>query len=271
MDIKLKVLLGILGAAFIASAVFGIHLHHVYRGFVASTTSGEPTYPLSVRQSFGEQITASLRANDARVAIVSRAGQKREKLPEGIAFTHSAFWALQDDGSYAVYNLYHGEENRLISSLVTDDPSAFLKLTQEPDAGILIPTLAAQDRLVEYITSARYGEMHQVNYSLISNPFDSRYQNCNEFMLDSLAAALWDMSATQAIKTRLRESLKPSEIKVSWLRRIIGPKVDERLIMSDHGNKVYTATRQTLGQFLESQDALALDYILPLAVDDAED
>ncbi len=188
MTLWLKLLILLFAGLFVASSIFGLHLHSVYSGFVASTSTGEPTYSQNAREGFGKQITEELRRKDVRLAIVSRSGQARSKLPEGVAFTHSAFWLLNDDGVYDVYNLYHGEENRLISSLVVDGPAAFLRLTQEADVGILVPKLAAQDRLYSHIKSSKYGVMHQVNYSLISNPFDSRYQNCNEFILDEMAS-----------------------------------------------------------------------------------
>lgn len=268
MKLRWKIAWAVLLILFIGVSFFGWHLSTVYRGFVASTTTGEPTYSQPVRTSFGRQITQNLKDKDVKVAIVSRSGQAREKLPKGILFTHSAFWIANTSGGYDVYNLYHGDENRLISSLVTDTPADFLRLTQEPDAGILIPTLAAQDKINAYIKSPAYGAVHQINYSLISNPLDGRFQNCNEFMLDTLAALFWETQNTSKIKARLNTDLTPAVIKTSWTRRLIGPKVDERLIMTDQSRPIVTATRATLSQFLAAQSALAEDYVLPLTATD---
>ena len=266
MSLKWKIAWAVLLIIFIGVSLFGWRLSTIYRGFVASTDSGEPTYSKPVREDFGRQITQNLKAKGVKIAIVSRAGQAREKLPEGILFTHSAFWVANDKGGYDVWNLYHGEDNRLISSLVIDTAADFLRLTQEPDVGILVPSLAAQDRIVAYLKSAKYGAVHQVNYSLISNPLDGRFQNCNEFMLDTLAALFWGTENSSEIKARLNAELTPAVIKTSWARRTIGPKVDERLIMDDQGDIILTATRATLSQFLDTQDALAEDYVLPLIV-----
>lgn len=257
----------ILAAILLAGSLFGWHISGVYRGFVASTASGEPTYSEAARVSFGRQITQNLKDKGVKIAIISRSGQAREKLPRGILFTHSAFWLANDDGGYDVYNLYHGEENRLISSLVTDTPADFLRLTQEPDVGILVPSLTAQDALYAYVKSPDYGAMHQINYSLISNPLDARYQNCNEFMLDTMAAMFWDVKTANEVKARFTVTLTPATIDASWLRRTIGPKVDERLLMDDQDSQIFTTTRATLGRFLDSQKALAEDYILPLTLE----
>ena len=255
---------------FVAGSMFGWHVHTVYRMAVASSPMGEPLFERALLEDYGEQIISHLTNNDVKVAIISRAGQKRSKLPKGVEFTHSAFWVLEPkDGQprYVVYNLYHGEENRLISSLVKDQPADFLRLTREHDAGIIIPTAQAQDKIIDYITSPRYGEVHQVNYSLISNPFDPRLQNCNEFMLDSLAAMFWETPNSTDIKARYKGVLKPTELKASFIRRKVGPIVDERLIMDDHSEEIFTTTRQTLAQFLESQGALDKEYILDLKSD----
>ncbi len=255
-------------ALFVAGSLFGWNVHSVYRMAVASSPIGEPWFERELLEKYGESIISHLAENNVKAAIVSRSGQKRSKLPPGVAFTHSAFWLYEPnaDGTphYAVYNLYHGEENRLVSSLVKDSPADFLRLTREHDVGIIIPTQIVQNKILDYIGSSRYGEVHQVNYSLISNPFDSRYQNCNEFMLDSLAAMFWETPNTALIKTRLKKVLKPTELKASIIRRKVGPVVDERLIMTDHDGPILTTTRQTLAQFLDSQNGLKQDYVLDL-------
>lgn len=259
---------------FITGSFFGWHIHTVYRQAVASSPIGERLFERELLEGYGTRIIDELSSQKVRAAIISRSGQKRSKLPDGVMFTHSAFWIYEpkdiETGTapyYKVYNLYHGEENRLVSSLVKDDPADFLRLTREHDVGIIIPTEDTQDKLIAYINSPRYGEVHQVNYSLISNPYDSRFQNCNEFMLDSLAAMFWETPNTTEIKSRFETVLKPTELKASFARRKVGPIVDERLIMTDHEDKILTTTRQTLAQFLDSQGALERAYVLDLKSD----
>ncbi len=255
---------------FVFGSFFGWHIHTVYRMAVASSPIGEPLFERDLLEDYGKQIISHLTENNVQAAVISRAGQKRSKLPPGVEFTHSAFWVAETKNGrphYAVYNLYHGEDNRLISSLVKDDPADFLRLTREHDVGIIIPTEDAQSKLINYIRSPRYGEVHQVNYSLISNPFDPRLQNCNEFMLDSLAAMFWETPNSTDIKARYQNVLEPTELKASFVRRKIGPIVDERLIMNDHDDEIWTTTRQTLAQFLDSQGALEKAYVMDLNAD----
>lgn len=255
----------------IVSGAFAWQLRLVYHSWVASTSKGEPLFERALLEHYGDAIVKDLIEQDVKLAIISRSGQARDKLPPGVMYTHSAFWlrGTGPDGShvYRVYNLYHGEENRLISSLVVDDPADFLRLTREHDVGIIIPNRATQDALYTHIKSPAYSAVHQVNYSLISNPYDVRYQNCNEFMLDTMAAHFWNISDPQTIKQGYRGVLSPTELEASWVRRMFGPMIDERLIMDDHDDAILTTTRQTLSNFLQSENRLERAYVLDLESD----
>ena len=257
-----KVLLGLLviGVGF---GAFARHLDLEYRSLIASTSKGEPLFSADLLADYSAQVLAHLQDANVELAIISRAGQPRARLPDGIQYTHSAFW-LRNGDSYDVYNLYHGEDNRRISSLVTDKAVDFLRTARAHDVGVLIPKPAVQSKLAAHIKSVNYPRVHQVNYSMISNPFDTRYQNCNEFMLDVLAAFAWDEYDAKTLKTRLKSVLEPTEIKASFVRRHIAPIVDERLVMKDQGKKIMTVTRLDLQEFLESQDMLAKAYVLDL-------
>ena len=83
-------------------------------------------------------------------------------------------------------------------------------------------------------------------------------------MLDTLAAMVWNMTDTSKIKARFKNTLRPSELKASFIRRYIGPIVDERLIMDDHKDKIWTTTSQTLANFLSDEGLLENHYILDL-------
>jgi len=127
-----------------------------------------------------------------------------------------------------------------------------------------LPKPEIQAALSAHIKSKNYGRVHQKNYSLISNPLDIRFQNCNEFMLDVLAAFAWGEYDAAAIKDRLGKTFKPTEIKAGFVRRHIAPFVDERLVMADHGKQIFTTTRLDLKEFLESENMLDEAYILGL-------
>ena len=262
----MKPLLKILTAAtvllIIAVLGFGWHLKGIYEGYVASTDRGAALYSAEVLEDYGKQITRDLKAKNVEVAILSRAGQPRKNLPKGVDYTHSAFFVRQTGGDYYVFNLYHEQENRLRSYLKTDRAPHFLRLLQEPDAGIIIPDKKTQTELKAFIGSPAYTAMHTKNYSLISNPFDLRWQNCNEFMLYALGGFLWDTTDKTVVKEHLRKTIKPTPLSVSPVRRFYGPKIDERLILADHGKTIMTTTSSDLAELLSAEGRLVESYRL---------
>ena len=262
MSLTTKLIIAACIALLIAVFGYGWHIRTVYSGYVASTDSGDPLFPRETLEDYGQQILDELSRKNVQLAIVSRAGQTRDKLPDGVQYTHSAFFRRNADGGYDVYNLYHGEENRLRSTLVTDTPADFLRLLQERDSGILIPDAATQTLLYDFLESPEYHAVHQADYSLISNPLDLRWQNCNELMLYAIAAAIWNTTDRAVLRDKLSTTITPTELKVSTIRRHFGPMIDERLILDDHDKKVLTTTFGTLTQLFEKTGRLDESYKL---------
>ncbi|WP_394694245.1 DUF2145 domain-containing protein [Hyphobacterium sp.] len=219
---------------------------------------------------FSKQIERDLAAQQARLAIVFRAGESRDELPDGVRYTHGAFWIYQPietaggttEYGYAVYNLYHGEEDRLTSSLVQDWPIDFTLPDGNGQVGIIIPSPEMQRRLIALVASTDYAALHNPDYSLVSNPHDRRFQNCTEFMLDVIAAAAWQTTDIDRIKTNLRAHFRPAQIRLGLLTRIFGPMVDERFRTADHDGRIRTATWRTMADFMLENGLAANVYEL---------
>ena len=241
--------------------------------FGGGSSNHEIITPLTPDQAgdFADQIETELMARNAQAAIVFRTGRPRSKLPDGISYTHGGFWILSDvrlsDGSqgkaYAVYNLYHGEGDKILTSFLHQDwPADFAMGTAVEDVGVLIPDAMLQEKLRKVVRSPDYAQLHVTDYSLISNPFNAQYQNCNEFMLDVIASQIWADPIRGpldygAIKAKLKASFAATTIKPGLLMRFLGPQLDPRLRINDHaGGKIQTVTYESLGDFLESQKHL---------------
>ncbi len=222
---------------------------------------------------FSKQVEKDLASRGARVALVFRTGRPRDALPKGIEYTHGAFWvyrtvSTQDGGAqggYAVYNLYAGGPDsawpKTESRLIQDWPLDFVRGSAVDDLAIIIPAPELQRRLLTVIDSPAYERLHNKTYSLVSNPFEARYQNCTTFMLNVVAAALWQTDDQTRLSTNLRASFKPSLIPANGLTRLFGPMVDPRLRTDDHKGPVRTATYESLAQFLASHDLLQTAYV----------
>jgi hypothetical protein len=223
--------------------------------------------------AFSKQLERDLAKRGARVAMVFRAGRPRDSLPEGIAYTHGAFWVYRTirtaDGpsvsGYAVYNLYAGDGDdwpKTTSRLIQDFPMEFTRGSTVDDLGVVIPSPEAQRRIVAVIDSPTYAKVHIPAYSLVANPAARKYQNCNTFMLNVVAAALWNLDDPRQITARLKTGFKATPVEATNVVRFFGPIADSRLRTDDQMGALRTATFDSLAGFLADNQALQEKYVL---------
>ncbi|MGZ3378430.1 MAG: DUF2145 domain-containing protein [Phenylobacterium sp.] len=226
--------------------------------------------------TFSKQIERDLAARDARVAMVFRTGRPRSQLPDGIAYTHGAFWVYRtiatDDGrqlsGYAVYNLYAGDGHawpKNQSRLVQDYPFDFTRGSSVDDVAVIIPSPEMQRRIIAVIDSPTYEKLHNPAYSLVANPWASRFQNCNNFMLDVVGAAAWDTTDPARITADLKAHYQPTIVKAGPLMRLFGPIADSRLRTDDQKGPIRTATYESMSAFMDKNGLLQAAYSLNFA------
>jgi hypothetical protein len=240
----------------------------------ASTAAPARHFTPAQAAGFAKQVEQELASQDARVAIVFRAGRPRDQLRDGIAYTHGAFWVYGEingaDGKvykgYAVYNLYQEDRPGLPldqSYLKQDYPLDFMVGNQADDVGVIIPSPEMQRRILDVIRSPAYEDrLHVVKYSLVSNPFDPRYQNCTEFVLDVVASAAWQTSDYRQIKADLRAYFTPTLVHANILERTFGPLVNPRLKTDDQGGDIVTATYDSIAAFMTRYGLIERSYVL---------
>lgn len=241
-------------------------------GEAEAGSGATPVSPFPVEDSadFAKQIERELAGRGARIALVFRTGRAREDLPDGIRYTHGAFWIYSEMETqtgervrgYAVHNLYHGAEDRRRSHLAQDWPLNFTQGDVIGEVGIIVPSPEMQRRLLGLFASGDIDTLHQPDYSLISNPHDLRFQNCNEFMLDVLAAAAWETTHRDTLKTNLAAWYEPARVETSLLERMFGPSVDERVRLDDHRGAIRTATFASMGEFMTEFNLASAVYEL---------
>ncbi len=236
---------------------------------------GPDTIPVEDAAAFSKQIERRLAQDGARLALVFRSGQRLDELPEGVRFTHGAFWVLQDiiapNGDviqgYAVYNLYAGGDTDVApgrSALVQDFPYDFTAPMAEARAGVIIPSPEMQRRIVGIMASPTYAQLHNPSFSIVANPHDLRHQNCNEFYLDVIAAAAWEETDRAQIKANLAAYFEPAVIQTTWFQRTFGPMFNPRVQTDDHDSTVETTTFLSMAAFMQeyglSSDVYELTY-----------
>lgn len=222
--------------------------------------------------AFSKQMERDLADRGARVAIVFRAGRMRDQLPDGIAYTHGAFWVYRDiqtaDGQslkgYAVYNLYAGDGkawSKGESRLVQDFPLDFTRGSTVNDMAVIIPSPEMQRRILAVIDSPTYEKVHNPEYSLVANPWARKYQNCNNFMLNVIGAGIWETDNPDQITVNLKAHYKPTIVKANGLVRFFGPIADQRLRTDDQDATIRTATYESMAVFMRENKLLQDAYI----------
>ena len=154
-------------------------------------------------------------------------------MPKDMLFSHGGLWVRANDAGadYQTFNLYQGDGRRLPcdrSDLVEDTPEGFFTgSVAPPEAAVLVPTAAMQDRLLALLRSPAYAALHNPDYSLMANPFEHRHQNCTDFLLRLVVAARLDITDVDRIDAVIRREFKPTEVRLNPLVRTFG-SVDRR-------------------------------------------
>lgn len=213
---------------------------------------------------FAKRIEMAAAERGARVFIVARQGVPADALPKGIEFTHTALAVYSTitttDGrtlnGYAIHNLYQRADRLDRSELVQDYPADFFRAAHELKAGIAIPTPALQRRLLQVIQSETYRRLHNPRYSTLANPYDRRFQNCTEFVLDVLQAAIYRTGDIDVIKANNRAYFDAEPVRVAPLKLLFGSLTMEDLTLSDHSERVRTATFGSIVRYLDKYGLL---------------
>ncbi|MDR2239505.1 MAG: DUF2145 domain-containing protein [Zoogloeaceae bacterium] len=238
---------------------------HAASGFSsASSQAGEEAHfqPEQIIK-FAKKVEKEMAAKGAQVAVLARMGRPRSELPEGMHFTHVAFAVYSEittsDGrkvpGYAIYNLYQKNDHPDISELVQDFPVDFFAGVAELEAGIIVPSPELQQRLLGVITSPAYSALHDSRYSVIANPYTLGRQNCTEFVLDVINAAIYQTDDINKIKANEKAYFVAQKVNVSPFKLLLGAMFTKEVSTSDQEGTPVTATFETIGDYLKKYDA----------------
>ncbi|MCX7380629.1 MAG: DUF2145 domain-containing protein [Alphaproteobacteria bacterium] len=222
--------------------------------------------------TFAKKVERTIAGVGARVAIVGRVGVPPADLPEGMHFSHVGFAVYSQitlaDGrkvpGYAMYNLYQDDAKPDVSSLVQDYPADFFAAVAKLEAGIIIPSEELQTRLLDVIASPTYKALHDPHYSVIANPFTLGRQNCTEFVLDVVNAAIYRTGDPQKIKDAERAYFIAQPVNVNPFKLLLGSMFTAGVSMSDQepGKPPVTATFERISDYLRKYDAGSQTQIL---------
>lgn len=233
-------------------------------GFSSASLGGGETTHFKADEiiSFAKKVERTLASKGAHVAILARMGRPLNEMPPGMHFTHVAFIVYSQiqtaDGrhlpGYSIYNLYQYDDHPDKSRLVQDYPVDFFSGVAQMEAGILIPSAELQQRLIKLISSPAYASLHEPRYSVIANPYNEGRQNCTEFTLDVINAAIYQTTDIKQLKQVAQKFFVAQPVEVNPFKLMFGSVFSAEVAISDHPKKPVTATFERISEYLLKYD-----------------
>ncbi len=208
----------------------------------------------------------ALDASGAQAVLVSRAGQDLSKY--GMTYSHMGIvvrdhpagrWTVVHElnacgtASSALYN--EGLGNFFLSDLF------------RYQAQVLIPGAATQARLVQLAGSRTARRLHEPRYNMLSYVFSTQYQNSNQWVLETVAAAT---APAGEVETRdeaqawlKRSGFAPITVKVNSATRLGARMFRANVAFDDHpfdrrmAGQIDTVTTESIVRYVRANDAEA--------------
>ncbi len=222
----------------------------------------EPNFSPEAIAKFSKRVEKYAASEGASAFIIARRGRPVADMPKGIHFTHTAiaiYSSIQlDNGKiakgYAIHNLYQDAEKPEVSHLITDYPVDFFWGAYALEAGIIIPAPHVQNALINMFSADKAKLLHNPHYSVIANPFNSKRQNCTEYTLDVLNAAVYSTTNLAQLKVNAKAYFTPQKVHMSRAKLGLASMFSEGITLSDHGRKVETTTFGSLARYMNKYD-----------------
>jgi hypothetical protein len=163
----------------------GISMNVALAGRECTTRTPNPTETANA-VTLAQDVVKALDASGAQLALIGRVGS--DQTARGIRYTHVSF-ALRDHpkGRWTLTHLLNvcgqGTSDLYdegVGNFFLDEVFAF-------ESKVIVPNPAAQTALKAALLGPQKRAMHEREYSVIANPWSTRYQNSNNWALELLA------------------------------------------------------------------------------------
>lgn len=212
----------------------------------------------------------------SEVVLLARGGQDLSRF--GLTFSHLAF-AIRSTG--APWQVIH-ELNRCrgnASRIYREGLADFIGPTSaKSDVWVIVPSLKLQRSLAPILANdanvAR--RLHESSYSAVAYPFDTQFQNSNQWVLEVLGAALSTSDDTNIQRESVQAWLKSNDYRPSKLHLTLKERMAARTYapyanVIDHpaGERVSgnysVVTVDSVVDFLRRKDSVSADFAIKRA------
>lgn len=218
-----------------------------------------------------ENTRAALEESGARVALVSRIGQDLSRY--GQRYSHMG-WAVRDaQGRWLVtheLNTCGSAQSALydqgLANFFLDDMFLY-------ESRISIPSGAGAQRLAEMLASDAPQRLHSARYNMLSYAFSTAYQNSNQWVLETYAAANSEFRIGERGQAQAWLKLagyQPITVDVPATTRLGARMFSANIAFDDHpfgrrmAGQIDTVTVESVLRFVRQRDPALRESVITL-------
>ena len=158
----------------------------------------------------GGIIKAELENSGQRVALVARSGLDLSRF--GIRYSHAGVSLKASKNTpWSVRQLYYACDEQM-PRIFDQGTAGFLLGTDDPSIGyvsiVFLPPAEAAELERATLDDRRALQLLSSTYSANAYPFSVRYQNCNQWVMEMLAAAWGHLDESEDLRTQAQNWLK---------------------------------------------------------------
>ncbi len=221
----------------LARLVFPFLLLFTCHAHAGRSCSDAPPQPEAVRKGLDLALKTrnTLDASAAQTALVARVGKDLSRY--GLRYSHLAI-AWRDHPAGRWFVVHELNACGTAGSDLYDEGlgNFFLDDLHAHEALILIPPPELQQRLATLLQAGSVLKLHAPQYNMVAHPFSTRYQNSNQWVLETLAAALapaGSVDSRASAQAWLKDAgFAPTTLAISTLERL-GARVSRANIAFD--------------------------------------
>jgi hypothetical protein len=199
---------------------------------------------LSLAEHTMNKLNAAYQSNGTQVVVLARAGQDLSRY--GLQYSHLGFAHRTAEGQWLVthkLNTCGTAEAYLYRQGLGE---FFLDDLYRYEAAWVIPTKELQTKLLSILEDKnRVASLDQRAYSMVSYAWSVRYQQSNQWALETLAAAVEPgISSRQQAQSWLQyKGYQPSPLNINAVTRLGGRMTSANVAFDDHPNEKRFANR----------------------------
>lgn len=192
---------------------------------------------MDLAQRTAEALDAEHRRNGARVVVLARAGQDLGKY--GLRYSHLGWAYKTAEGPWRVLHKLNQCGSSVGSIYRQGLGEFFLDDLWRHEAAWAVPAPALQAPLHALLTDrARGVSLHTRDYNMVSYPWSTRYQQSNQWALETLAAAAEPgVTTREQAQAWLRfKGYEPTTLRLGAMTRLGARVGSAHIAFDDHPN-----------------------------------